>query len=62
MREYECRYCGIDKGGWHGCYYQLVYLIESYIDKHIKIDPKELAMEISDAGYASGKEAKDADV
>ena len=31
------------------------------MDKHVQIDPNELAMEISDAGYASGKDA-DADV
>jgi hypothetical protein len=58
----ECDYCGIDRGGWHGCYYQLLWLIESYIDKHIVIDPNELAAQIADAGYASSKEDTDADV
>ena len=58
----ECDYCGIDRGGWQGCYYQLLWLIESYMDKHVVIDPNELAAQISDAGYASSKEDTDADL
>ena len=58
----ECDYCGIDRGGWHGCYYQLLWLIESYIDKHLVINPNELAAQIADAGYASSKEDTDANL
>lgn len=55
MPTYECEYCGIDHGGWHGCFYQLQWLIESYIDKHVAIDPAELAEAICEAGYAANK-------
>jgi hypothetical protein len=45
-----CIYCGM----FHDpktCNYQLVLLIESYIEKHVGIDPAALADEISKAGY-----------
>jgi hypothetical protein len=45
-----CVYCGM----FHDpktCNYQLILLIESYINKESEIDPEALAYEISKAGY-----------
>jgi hypothetical protein len=45
-----CVYCGM----FHNpktCNYQLALLIESYIEKHVGLDPAALADEISKAGY-----------
>jgi ABC-type multidrug transport system permease subunit len=45
-----CVYCGM----FHDpktCNYQLILLIESYINKQSEIDPAALAYEISKAGY-----------
>ena len=45
-----CVYCGRDHHA-KTCNYQLVLLIDSYIEKHVGIDPAALADEISKAGY-----------
>jgi hypothetical protein len=45
-----CVYCGM----FHDpktCNYQLILLIESYINKNVDIDPAALADEMSKAGY-----------
>jgi len=45
-----CVYCGRDHDA-KTCNYQLVLLIESYIEKHVGLDPTALANEITKAGY-----------
>ena len=45
-----CRHCGTFHDP-NTCQYQLLLLIESYIDKHVVIDAFELALEITKAGY-----------
>lgn len=47
-----CVYCGEDHNA-RTCNYQLVLLIESYADKHTKLDPQGLANEIADAGWSN---------
>ena len=45
-----CVYCGM----FHDpkpCNYQLILLIESYMQRHVDIDPAALAEEISKAGF-----------
>lgn len=45
-----CVYCGKDHDA-KKCNYQLILLIESYIQRHVDIDPAVLADEISKAGF-----------
>ena len=45
-----CVYCSMDHDA-RTCNYQLVLLIESYMDKHSSIDPFALANEITKTGY-----------
>jgi len=45
-----CVYCGRDHDA-KTCNYQLILLIESYMQRHVDIDPAALADEISKAGY-----------
>ncbi len=47
-----CVYCSRDHDA-RTCNYQLVLLIESYMDKHTKVDPFDLANEISKHGYVN---------
>ena len=62
MSKYECEYCGIDRGGWHGCWYQIEAIIIEYLKSDYKIfDASALTDRIAEAGYAAPKEeAKDA--
>ncbi len=47
-----CVYCSQDHNA-RTCNYQLVLLIESYMDKHVGINPFELANEITKTGYVN---------
>ena len=49
-----CVYCGFDHDA-RKCNYQLIWLIESYLDKHVDVNAYDLASEIAKAGYKRAK-------
>ena len=49
--EYVCMYCGVDRGGFHGCRSEARHIIERYFSDSDVLDVDELTNLLGALGY-----------